>query len=441
MIRRKLSACVLATGTAVLSLQGLAGAATTVHPETAVAGAGATFQLNQIEQWKADFKKATGVSINYAGIGSGAGRTQLINGTVDFAASDVPASDAETKKLNDKYGSFVYVPDSAGAVAILYNIKGVGAGLKLTASSLAKIFSGNVAYWDDPAVKADNADVALPHTPVQVYVRSDKSGTSGVFTDYLTAAAPADWSAGSTQQFPTTHQQIGKAGSDGVSNAVKASDGGIGYAEISFAKERGLGMAMIKNAAGTYEVADSNGTLKMLDTATVNPNGTLKLNFTTTAPGVYPIATASYLLIPTKLSAAKGDNLKAFVTYALTPAAQAKVARLGYSPLPERILAGSRATLAKVTPAPVAARAPVPPPATPAPVPTTAAPKAAPVVQTAVKPAVAVAAPAPAAVPSVTTTTGALARTGSSSWLLALVGSSLVLVGWFLRRWSSATTS
>ena len=139
------------------------------HKDVTVTGAGATFPLNMIEQWKSDFNKSTGVSIAYTGVGSGAGRAQLIAGTVDFAGSDVPAAAAEVQQLNDKYGSFVSIPEIAGAISVQYNLPGI-TGLKLSGATLAKIFSGKVTSWNDPAIAADNGS-AGPNLPIQVFVR------------------------------------------------------------------------------------------------------------------------------------------------------------------------------------------------------------------------------------------------------------------------------
>jgi phosphate transport system substrate-binding protein len=221
----------------------LAGApaafAATTHKDVTVTGAGATFPLNMIEQWKADFNRATGVTIAYTGVGSGAGRTQLISGTVDFAASDVAASATETQQLKDKHGDFIYIPMTAGGISVLYNVPGLP-NLKLSAPTIARIFSGGITNWNDPAIAADTGSSG-PNLPIQVFVRSDKSGTSGVFTDYLSKAAPTEWTTGKTETFPTSKGQIGKQGSDGVANAVKGANGGIGYAERSFALERQAG--------------------------------------------------------------------------------------------------------------------------------------------------------------------------------------------------------
>src|SRR3954469_485789 len=157
------------------------------HKDTSVTGAGSTFVLNMMEQWKSDFSKSTGATIAYTGVGSGAGRTQLIAGTVDFAGSDVLATAAEVDQLRAKYGDFIYIPETAGGISVQYNVPTL-TGLKLSGVTLAKIFSGAITMWNDPAVTADNGPAAR-NLPIQVFVRSDKSGTSGVFTDYLSKAA------------------------------------------------------------------------------------------------------------------------------------------------------------------------------------------------------------------------------------------------------------
>jgi phosphate transport system substrate-binding protein len=349
VLRRKIAAGLVLAASLLAATQTSAHAYTAkdVDKKVTVTGAGATFPLNIIEAWKADYKKATGATINYAGVGSGAGRTQLINGTVDFAGSDVVASADETKKLKAKYGDFVYVPETAGAVAIIYNVKGIGAGLKLTADDLGKIFAGRLNFWDDPMIKNDNPDLDLPHTIIQPFVRSDKSGTTGVFTGYLKAASTT-WDGGETQQFPINNGQIGKSGSDGVANSVKATDSSIGYAEVSFAKERGINMATVRNGAGTFEVADREGTKTAIDQAKINADGSLTLDFTTKAAGAYPISTVSYFLVPTKMDAKKGQNLKVFINYCLGKTAQGKASSLNYSAVPERVLTIARTNLQKV---------------------------------------------------------------------------------------------
>jgi phosphate transport system substrate-binding protein len=398
-----------------------------VDPGTQVSGAGSTFMLNAVEQWKADFKKSSDVTINYAGVGSGAGRQQLIAGTVDFAGSDTAASAAETTSLNDKYGEFVYVPTIAGGIALAFKVSGVDT-LKLTASTIAKIFKGDVTNWNDPAITADNGS-AGPNKPIQVFVRSDSSGTSNVFSSYLAAAAPSVWTTPGASQFPTNNGQIGKAGSDGVANAVAATDGGIGYVEVSFATERKLGVTQVKNAAGQFTGPTTAAVTAAIDDATIKPDGTLALAFTGTNPAAYPISTTSYFIVPTKLDAKKGENLKGFMSYMLSSAGQDKGPALGYAQLPEKVLSNSRIQVNKVNPAPAATPTTAPalqtgrvagPSTTPAPKPavTTAAPKA----SSGAAGASATAAPAVAG-------ESALARTGAATWPLALAAAGLLLLG------------
>ena len=378
----KIGATLLAAGALLLATP---AANATTHPDVTVTGAGSTFVLNMFEQWKADFKTASNVTISYTGVGSGAGRSQLIAGTVDFAGSDTAASADETNQLNTKYGSFVYLPETAGGIAVLYKVAALP-NLKLSGPTLAKIFNGTITNWNDPAIAADSG-AAGPNLPIQVYVRQDKSGTSGVFTDYLSKAGGGAWTVGSTQTFPTDHGQIGKTGSDGVANAVAAADGAIGYAEHSFAKERNLAEVAVKNGAGGFKTPTDANVTAAIDDATINADGTLTLNYLTTAPEAYPISTVSYLLVPAKLDVNKGDNLKAFLAYILSSTGQGKAPGLGYAPLPAKILSLATAQAAKINPEPVTTTTTAPPPTT-----TTTVQKA----TTTVKAAVAPAAPDPA---------------------------------------------
>jgi phosphate transport system substrate-binding protein len=344
--KRTIGATLRAAGALLLATPA-ASAAT--HPDVTVTGAGATFPLNIIEQWKADFKNSNNVTIAYTGVGSGAGRSQLIAGTVDFAGSDTLASADETNQIKAKYGDFVYIPETSGGIAVMFKVAGLSS-LKLSGPTLAKIFAGTITNWNDPAIAVDNGAPG-PNKPIQVFVRSDKSGTSGVFTDYLAKAAPADWTKGKTETFPTDKGQIGKSGSDGVSNAVAATDGGIGYAEHSFAVERSLAEVAVKNGSGAFKPPAAANVTAAIDDATINGDGSLALNFLTSAEA-YPISTVSYFLVPVKMDANKGDNLKAFLAYILGPAGQAKATTLNYAPLPAKVLSLSTAQAAKVNPEP-----------------------------------------------------------------------------------------
>ena len=412
-----------------LLLLGTPAAHAAVYTDVTVTGAGATFPLNMIEKWKAEFKKSTDVTIAYTGVGSGAGRAQLIAGTVDYAASDVAASAAEVDQLKAKYGDFIYIPFTAGGLGVHYNVPGL-ANLKLTAPTIAKIFAGTITNWNDPAIAADNG-VAGPNLLIQVFVRSDKSGTSGVFTDYLAKAAPVEWTKGKTETFPTDKGQIGKAGSDGVSNAVKAASGGIGYGEHSFAVERQLPEVLVKNGAGEFKGPETAAVTAALDAALLNPDNTLTLNYTTTKPGVYPISTTSYLLVPAKMDEKKGENLVAFLNYVLGDG-QGLAAAINYAPVPESVRTAGQAAVKRINAtaaqaAPPATTVPVPVSAPmPAPVPATTAPKPAPkpAAKAAPKPAATVAAAEAAAAPDPN-----LANTGSSTATAAGFAGLMLAVG------------
>jgi phosphate transport system substrate-binding protein len=294
-----------------------------------VKGAGSTFAQKIVQQWSAD----TGNQVAYDGVGSGAGRTKLINGEVDFAASDTPAKPDEVTKLKAKYGDFVYVPETAGGLAIIYQVNGL-AQLKVSGPTLAKIFSGKIKNWNDAAIAADNGAPG-PDLAIQVVVRSDKSGSSAIFTSYLGAAGGGEWKGGTTEQFPTDAGQQGKEGSSGVAAAVAATNGAISYVEHGFAKEKKLPEALVKNGGGSFRPPDAGSVTAALDQAKAQPDGTAEVNYNATG-NAYPISSVSYLLIPAKLVKGKYDTIKVFLDHALG-AGQEKADGLGYAPLPPKL--------------------------------------------------------------------------------------------------------
>jgi len=298
-----------------------------------ISGAGSSFVANIVQQWIKDYAaKCPGATVNYQSVGSGAGIQQFTSGTVDFAASDVPMKADEQKAADAKHGTVVHIPWSAGAIAIEYNLDGVE--LNLSPNTLAGIFAGKIKKWDDAAVKADNPNAKLPSTGIQVVHRSDGSGTTASFTEYLTAVAPTIWTAGSGKdvKWPTGQ---GAKGSDGVTAAVKQTNGAIGYAEVSYAKGAGLGIAKIKNAAGSFVGPEGDAVATALAGATTTgADLKLKVNYEPADAGAYPISTPTYVIVPSKpANAAKGKLLKAFVAYALTDG-QRSAERLYYAPLP-----------------------------------------------------------------------------------------------------------
>ena len=299
-----------------------------------LSGAGATFPATLIQEWIKQYRSlAPGVTINYKPIGSGAGIQQLTSKTVDFAGSDVPLKDSEVAATGGP-GAVVQVPWTAGGVAVEYNLPGV-TGLRLTPAALAGIFAGTVTRWNDAAIKTENPNAPLPDSGIQVVHRSDGSGTTQVFTEYLKAVAPQTWTFPSGKDWPSGTAGTGAKGSDGVTAAVKQSVGSIGYAEPSYPKQAQLGIATIRNEAGRFVSPDADAVSAALAAATVNPDGTVKLNYAPVNPVAYPISSISYLMFHRSGSdSAKDTALKHLVAWALTDG-QELAEGLDYAPLPE----------------------------------------------------------------------------------------------------------
>ncbi|MDQ3898335.1 MAG: phosphate ABC transporter substrate-binding protein PstS [Actinomycetota bacterium] len=305
-----------------------------------LSGAGATFPATLVQEWIKQYRSlAPGVTINYQPIGSGAGIQQLTSRTVDFAGSDVPLKASEVDATGGP-GAVVQVPWTAGGVAVAYNLPGV-VDLRLSPQTLAAIFAGGVTRWNDPALKADNPNVALPAAGIQVVHRSDGSGTTHVFTEYLKAVAPEIWTFPAGKEWPADTAGTGAKGSDGVTAAVKQSPGAVGYAEPSYPKQAGLSMATVRNAAGRFVGPTAEAVSAALAAARVNPEGTLALNFTPASPEAYPISSASYLMFYRSASdPAKDAALRHFASWAITDG-QELAAGLDYAPLPESVQAGA----------------------------------------------------------------------------------------------------
>jgi phosphate transport system substrate-binding protein len=313
-----------------------------------VSGAGSSFMSNFLEQCKSDVKKTLNINITYQPSGSGAGRSGFISGTTDFAGSDVPFTSAELSSLKTK---FVYIPITIGGVAIVYKVPGVD-NLKLSAATLAKIFSGSVNKWNASEIEKENPGVSLPAETIRVVVRSDSSGTSNVFSDYLDQAGGGNWKKGVTSTFPVpAGTGIAQRGSDGVTNYLAGAQGNfsITYAETSFAEERKLQVAQVINGSGAAVKPDAKAITSAMSDAKINDDGTLFLSFNTPKADAYPISTTAYLIAPQTIDAKKGDVLRTFLNYALT-GCQPKSTALGYAPLPKNLADLGLAALAKVNP-------------------------------------------------------------------------------------------
>jgi phosphate transport system substrate-binding protein len=310
----------------------------------AVTGAGSTFVQTIAQQWIKDFGgSCPGATVNYQGVGSGAGIQQFSAGTVDFGATDAVMKPAEQQAAEANGGPVLHVPWASGGIAVLYRLDGVKE-LRLSPATLAGIFAGNVTRWDDPKLAADNPGTKLPGTPVQVVHRADGSGTTKVFTSYMTATAAAVWRAGADKDVPWPTGQ-GAKGSDGVAAAVKQADGAIGYAELSYAMAGGLGVAKIKNPAGQFVAPTGASVGAAVREATVPADLKVEANYAPKDPAAYPISTVTWALVHAKpTDPAKAKLLKAFLLYALGPGQQA-AERLSYAPLPRELVVRAQAAV------------------------------------------------------------------------------------------------
>jgi phosphate transport system substrate-binding protein len=314
-------------------------------PAATLNGSGSTFQLAYDQAAIQKFTSAhSGVTINYAGGGSGKGRTDLQGGIVDFAGSDALPKPADLPKYK---GALLYIPTVAAPITVSYNLSGVG-NLQLSADTIAKIFQTKITTWNDSAIKAENPSASLPSTKITVVHRSDSSGTTANFTKFLNVAAPGTWTLGTdtTVAWPSG-TQAGN-GNGGVAQLVKNTSGAIGYVDYSDAKATGLSFAAVKNKAGTYvkpTLASATAAL-----AGVTPGPDLSYDpLNAAGADAYPITSPTWILIyKNQTDHAKGTVLKAFLTYILSPDGQSLASTVDFAGLPPSILTPAQAQLNQI---------------------------------------------------------------------------------------------
>ena len=301
-------------------------------------GAGATFPDPIYEQWFKDFQRVeSGAKINYQAIGSGGGVQQYTVATVDFGASDAPLKDEEIQAIKAEGLDVLQIPTVLGGVVIAYKVSGVPTGLKLDGATAAGIFLGKIKTWNAPAIAALNPRVSLPSKPVQVVHRSDESGTTKVFTSWLSKESQ-EWAgqvgADKAVQWPVG---TGGDGNDGVAAGLSQTDGAVGYLSFDFAVTSGLGVAQIKRDSDGQFVAPSVQSISAAGGILKFPISSDTNILNSTAPGAYPISTTTYLLIsPSPSNRDKGQTTVDFLYWALTKG-QGEVTNLNYSPLPRQI--------------------------------------------------------------------------------------------------------
>jgi phosphate transport system substrate-binding protein len=301
--------------------------------------AGATFPAPIYQKWFEEFHKAhPDTQINYQSLGSGAGIRQLTEGTVDFGASDMPMTPEQLAKAT-KF-KVLHFPTVIGGIVPTYNVPGAMA-IKFSGDTLAGIYLGAIKKWDDPALKKDNPGVNLPNQDITVVHRSDGSGTSFVFTDYLSKVSPA-WKSkvGAANTSVNWPVGLGGKGNEGVAGLVKQTPGAIGYIELIYAAQNKMEYGSLKNAAGNFVKADVASVTDAAAGAAKDMPADFRVSITN-APGknAYPISSFTWLLIPNKIDpAAKKKTITDFLQWMLT-AGQAYAAGLDYAPLPKEVVA------------------------------------------------------------------------------------------------------
>jgi phosphate transport system substrate-binding protein len=327
----------------------LLGTAATAAPNTnklasaTLNGDGSTFQLGFNQVVIGSFKPVQkAVTINYQGNGSGAGRTDFVNGVVDFAGTDAAykATDPQPPK------PFFYFPTVVAPITVSYNLSGVK--LKLSADTIAKIFEGQITTWDDAAIKTDNPSAKLPSTKITVVHRSDSSGTTANFTSFLNKAAPGVWTLGSGSTVSWGSSTQGATGNSGVAKLVKDTDGAVGYVDFSDANASGLTFAAVKNSSGKYIPPNLVSAEAAAKGATVNPDLTYD-PINATGAGAYPITSPTWIIAyQTQTDANKGAALVGFLNYIYNQG-QKLAGSVDYAPLPKAILKQARAQVKKIT--------------------------------------------------------------------------------------------
>jgi len=307
---------------------------TAASAQTLINGAGSTFDYPAFTKWFSVYSTNNpGVNFNYQSIGSGGGQKQLLAQTVDFGASDAPMSDDNLAKAP---GPILHLPVVAGGVAIIYNLPG-NPKLKLDGPTIAAMYMGTITKWNDPAITAQNPGVTLPDTDIVPVHRTDGSGTSFIFTDFLSSVSPA-WKSqvGKATSVKWPGVGLGGKGSEGVSGQVRQLVGAMGYAELAYADSNKIPYADVKNSSGNYVSPSPDSVSAALATATIPDDFRFSM---VNPPGAtaYPIAGPSWVLIyATQKDPVKGKLLVAFLKWAVTDG-QKLSPGLDYAPLPDSV--------------------------------------------------------------------------------------------------------
>ena len=313
--------------------------------QTNLNGAGATFPYPVYSKWFSEYHKLhPDIQINYQSIGSGGGIRQVLAGTVDFGATDGPMTNDQMGQAKTK---ILHIPTVLGAVVPAYNVPGVKTDLKFTPEALAGIFLGRITSWNDKAIASANPGVSLPSQSIIVVHRSDGSGTTYVWTDYLSKVSPEWKSRVGAKTSVAWPVGLGAKGNEGVAGMVRQMEGAIGYVELIYAEQNKIPYGSVKNASGEFVKASLASTTTAAASAKMPPDFRVSI---TNAPGkgAYPIASFTWLLIPVQAKDAKrGQIIKDFLNWMVTDGQQL-TAQLTYAPLPKEVADKVKATIAQL---------------------------------------------------------------------------------------------
>jgi phosphate transport system substrate-binding protein len=325
---------------AAVALLGLMFTAQSGMAQMKLNGAGATFPYPIYSKWFDLYHSKTGVEFNYQSIGSGGGIKQVIEGTVDFGATDAAMSEEQLAQVKEKQQSDVlHIPTVMGAVVVTFNIPGITKDLNLTPDAVAGIFLGDIKNWNDPRITSVNKDVKLPDLPIVVAHRSDGSGTTNIFTDYLTKAN-ADW-AKKVGKGPSVNWPVGLGGkgNEGVTGLIKQSEGSIGYVELAYAVKNNLPDAHIQNKSGNFVDASFESVSAAAAASTKDIPDDLRVSITNAdGKDSYPISAFTWLLVYKDMKdKSKAVEIQKFLKWATTEG-ETYAKDLYYAPLPKAMM-------------------------------------------------------------------------------------------------------
>ena len=301
-------------------------------------GAGSTFVAPIMTHWAPEYQQANGMAINYQAVGSGAGISNLIDHTVDFAGSDAPMNADEMARAKDPV---VHVPDVIGAVCVSYNVAGIKSGLHMSGPVLAQIYLGKIKYWDDAQIKMMNPGMKLPHAEIFTVHRSDGSGTTNIVTDYLSKVSP-EWQStvgeGKEVKWPNG---LGGKGNAGVAGILQQHQNSLGYIELAYAVQNNIPYADMENSSGKF-ITPSVASAAAAATAFPMPDNMTKFITNTSSPDGYPITGFSWLIFYP--NGPKADQVKKFMNWVVTTGQKDNEA-LYYAPLPQTVVTAIQAQL------------------------------------------------------------------------------------------------